>query len=141
MTGRMYNEPLGRIGTLIVLFGLNLTFFPQFIMGSRGMPRRYYNYLPEFQDMHRLSSLGAFTMGIGFLFTAFYLIKSLKSGRKAPDNPWGSNTLEWHTTSPPAYYNFLRPPVITEGPYEYADWTYDAKIGGYVRVSQKEERS
>jgi cytochrome c oxidase subunit I len=137
MTGKMYEEKFGRIGSVIVLFGLNLTFFPQFIMGSRGMPRRYYNYLPEFQDMHQLSSLGAFTMGVGFLFTAFYLFKSLSSGKKAPDNPWGGNSLEWQCSSPPPYYNFLRPPVVTEGPYEYADWTYDAKVGGYVRKGEK----
>jgi cytochrome c oxidase subunit 1 len=139
MTGRMYEEKLGRIGAVVVLAGLNLTFFPQFIMGSRGMPRRYYNYLPEFQDMHQLSSLGAFTMGIGFLFTAYYLFKSLSSGRKAPDNPWGGNSLEWQTTSPPAYYNFLHTPVVTEGPYEYENWTYDAKIGGYVRISKDKQ--
>jgi cytochrome c oxidase subunit 1 len=137
MTGRMYPEKLGRIGAVIVLFGLNLTFLPQFVMGSRGMPRRYYNYLEEFQPMHQLSSLGAFTMGLGFLLVAYYLLRSLKTGPKAPDNPWGGNTLEWQTTSPPAYYNFHTPPVITEGPYEYADWTYDAKVGGYVRISKQ----
>jgi cytochrome c oxidase subunit I len=137
MSGRMYNEKLGRIGAVIVLFGLNLTFFPQFIMGSRGMPRRYYNYLPEFEIFHKLSTLGAFTMGVGFLLTAFYLLRSLKTGPKAADNPWGGNTLEWQCSSPPPYYNFHQPPVITEGPYEYADWTYDAKIDGYVRISAR----
>jgi cytochrome c oxidase subunit I len=135
MSGRMYNEKLGRTGAVIVLFGLNLTFFPQFIMGSRGMPRRYYNYLPEFQIWHQLSTLGAFTMGIGFLLTAYYLLASIKSGRKAPNNPWGGHTLEWHISSPPPYYNFHEAPEITEGPYEYADWVYDPKIEGYVKKS------
>jgi cytochrome c oxidase subunit 1 len=137
MSGRMYNEKLGRIAAVIVLFGLNLTFFPQFIMGSRGMPRRYYNYLPEFQIFHQLSTIGAFTMGVGFLMTAFYLLRSLKTGSKAADNPWGGNTLEWQCSSPPPYYNFHQAPEITEGPYEYADWTYDAKIDGYVRISAR----
>ncbi|MEN9579868.1 MAG: cytochrome c oxidase subunit 1 [Pseudomonadota bacterium] len=136
MSGRMYNEKLGQVSSLIVLFGLNLTFFPQFIMGSRGMPRRYYNYLPEFQEMHQLSTIGAYMMGLGFVITAWYLIVSLKKGRIAPANPWGGHTLEWHCSSPPPYYNFHDAPVITEGPYEYADWTYDKKIGGYVRKGQ-----
>jgi cytochrome c oxidase subunit 1 len=136
MSGRMYNEVHGRIGAVIVLVGLNLTFFPQFIMGSRGMPRRYYNYLPEFEPLHRLSTIGAFMMGVGFLWTAFYLVQSLRKGRKAPDNPWGGNTLEWQCSSPPAYYNFHHPPEITAGPYEYANWKYDKEIGGYVKVSE-----
>ncbi len=136
MSGRMYQEGAGQIGAIIVLFGLNLTFFPQFIMGSRGMPRRYYNYLEEFQGMHQLSTLGAFTMGIGFLWTAYYLFVSLRSGRKAPANPWGGGSLEWQCSSPPPYYNFHHPPEVTTGPYEYADMKYDAKIGGYVKASE-----
>jgi cytochrome c oxidase subunit I len=131
MTGRMYDERLGRIACGILFVGLNVTFFPQFILGTRGMPRRYYNYLEEFQGLHQLSTVGAFTMGIAFLLTAMYLLKSLKSGRIAPANPWGANTLEWRMPSPPAYYNFHNPPEVTGGPYEYADWVYDAKIGGY----------
>jgi cytochrome c oxidase subunit I len=92
-TGKMYPEKLGRVGAMLVFLGLNVTFFPQFILGSRGMPRRYYNYLPEFQPLHVLSTLGAYTLGIGFLLTAFYLWKSLKSGKTAPANPWGGSTL------------------------------------------------
>ncbi len=133
MSGRMYNEKWGRIASIIVLAGLNLTFFPQFIMGSRGMPRRYYNYLEEFQDLHVLSTIGAYMMGVGFVITAIYFLASLKSGRKAPDNPWGGGSLEWTCSSPPPYYNFHNPPTITAGPYEYEDLTYDKEIGGYVR--------
>ncbi len=69
----MYNEKLGRVGALSVFIGFNVTFFPQFVLGSRGMPRRYYNYLPEFQSLHQLSTIGAYTLGLGFLLTAFYL--------------------------------------------------------------------
>ncbi len=135
MSGRMYDEAKGRIGAIVVLAGLNLTFFPQFVMGSRGMPRRYYNYLEEFQIWHQLSTAGAFLMGLGFLWTAFYLLSSLRSGRKAPNNPWGGNSLEWACTSPPPYYNFHDTPEVTEGPYEYANWKYDEKEGGYIKAS------
>src|SRR5450432_3078563 len=131
--GRMYEEKYGRVGAALVFLGLNVTFFPQFILGSRGMPRRYYNYLPEFQPLHVLSTLGAYTLGIGFLLTAFYLYKSLKSGRTAPMNPWGGATLEWQCSSPPPYYNFHKPPVVTAGPYDgYENLMYDEKIGGYI---------
>jgi cytochrome c oxidase subunit 1 len=138
-TGKMYDEKFGRIGASLVFLGLNVTFFPQFILGSRGMPRRYYNYLPEFQPLHVLSTLGAYTLGIGFLLTAFYLYRSLKSGRTAPMNPWGGATLEWQCSSPPPYYNFHKPPVVTAGPYDgYENLMYDEKIGGYVARSSGE---
>jgi cytochrome c oxidase subunit 1 len=131
--GRMYNERTGQLGALIVFFGLNLTFFPQFVMGSQGMPRRYYNYLPEFQNMHVLSSIGAYTLGLGFLLTAVSLARALKIGKKAAANPWGGTTLEWSTSSPPPYYNFQTPPPVTQGPYDgYENLTYDEKIGGYI---------
>jgi cytochrome c oxidase subunit I len=131
--GKMYNERTGRIGAIIVFIGLNLTFFPQFILGSRGMPRRYYNYLPEFQGLHQLSTIGAFTLGLGFLLTAVSLARALKSGKKAPNNPWGSVTLEWTTASPPPYYNFHTPPPVTAGPYDgYDNLVYDEKLEGYV---------
>jgi cytochrome c oxidase subunit 1 len=132
-TGKMYNEKLGRIGATLVFLGLNVTFFPQFILGSRGMPRRYYNYLPEFQPLHVLSTLGAYTLGIGFILTAFYLFKSLKNGKTAPSNPWGGSTLEWQCSSPPPYYNFHKAPVVTAGPYDgYENLVYDEKLGGYL---------
>jgi cytochrome c oxidase subunit 1 len=131
--GRMYDEKLGRIGALLVFVGLNVTFFPQFIMGTRGMPRRYYNYLPEFQSFHQASTIGAYMLGIGFLLTAGYLLATFKKKQDAPANPWGGSTLEWKTTSPPPYYNFHKAPVVTGGPYDgYENLIYDEKIGGYV---------
>jgi cytochrome c oxidase subunit 1 len=136
--GRMYNENTGRLGALFVFVGLNLTFFPQFIMGSRGMPRRYYNYIPEFQPFHQASTIGAFILGAGFILTTVSLIRSLLKKPDAPMNPWGSNTLEWTISSPPPYYNFDKIPQVVEGPYEYADWEYDDKIGGYVRKAHQE---
>src|SRR6187455_561472 len=132
-TGRMYNEKIGRLAATLVFIGLNVTFFPQFILGTRGMPRRYYNYLPEFQPLHVLSTLGAYTLGIGFLLTAFYLFKSLKNGKTAPANPWGGATLEWQCSSPPPYYNFHKAPVVSAGPYDgYENLMYDEAIGGYI---------
>jgi cytochrome c oxidase subunit 1 len=134
--GRMYNEKVGRIGAVTVFVGLNVTFFPQFILGSRGMPRRYYNYLPEFEPLHQLSTLGAYILGIGFLMTAVSLIRSLMKKPDAPMNPWGSRTLEWTITSPPPYYNFKTPPTVTRGPYDdYEGLVYDPKLKGYVEKS------
>jgi cytochrome c oxidase subunit I len=136
--GRMYDEGQGRFGAVLVFIGLNVTFFPQFIMGSRGMPRRYYNYLPEFEMFHKVSTVGAYILGIGFLMTAFYMIMSLKKGRIAPANPWGATTLEWTCSSPPPYYNFHTSPVVNRGPYDgYENLVYDEKIGGYVEKKAK----
>jgi cytochrome c oxidase subunit 1 len=131
--GKMYNEKLGRVGALLVFVGLNVTFFPQFVLGTRGMPRRYYNYLPEFQSLHQLSTIGAYVLGLGFLLTAAYLFASIKKGKPAPANPWGGTTLEWTTVSPPPYYNFHTTPPVDRGPYDgYDQLVYDEKIGGYV---------
>ncbi len=133
MMGRMYDEKWARIACGVLFVGFNLTFFPQFILGTRGMPRRYYNYLEEFQGLHQLSTVGAFIMGVAFVITAVYLLASLRKPCDAPANPWGSNTLEWRTVSPPPFYNFHEAPQVTEGPYEYAHWHYDKRIQGYVR--------
>jgi len=133
MFGRTYNEKWGRISCGLLFVGLNLTFFPQFILGTRGMPRRYYNYLEEFQGLHQLSTIGAYLMGVAFVITAVYLLASLRKPADAPANPWGANTLEWRAASPPPYYNFHNPPEVVEGPYEYADWVYDKRTRGYQR--------
>jgi len=132
-TGKIYNEKLGRFGAVLVFVGLNLTFFPQFVLGTRGMPRRYYNYLPEFQFLHQMSTIGAYILGFGFLLSAVYLFKSFKSGKKAADNPWGATTLEWQCSSPPPYYNFHKEPVVNRGPYEgYEHLRFDKATQGYV---------
>lgn len=134
MFGRRYDEKLARIATGVVFVGLNLTFFPQFILGARGMPRRYYDYLPEFTRLHQLSSVGAFILGAGFVMTAVYLIASLRRPINAAANPWGASTLEWTLPSPPPYYNFHEAPVVTAGPYDgYEDLIYVEDLQGYVR--------
>ena len=120
ITGRTYNEVLGRIAAVLVFIGLNLTFFPQLVMGSRGMPRRYYDYLPEFTTLHQLSTVGSWLMGIGLFLVAGYLLASLFRGRRASANPWGAATLEWtHTGVRPTAHNFPRTPLVTRGAYEF----------------------
>lgn len=119
MTGRMYPEWWGKLGALIVFVGFNLTFFPQFILGYLGMPRRYYEYLPEWQVLHVMSTAGASILAVGYGLPLCYLILSLKFGPKAPSNPWGATGLEWTIASPPITQNFPVTPVVTEGPYAY----------------------
>ncbi|MBI1246612.1 cytochrome c oxidase subunit I [bacterium] len=132
MFGVMYNEFWGRVFCAVVFIGFNLTFFPQFIMGSQGMPRRYATYAPEFQLYHDLSTIGALTLGIGMVGAIAVLVISLFNGRKAPANPWGAATLEWTCTSPPPYYNFEHAPHVGS-PYDYTGLKYDPQVGGYVR--------
>ncbi|MDM7914191.1 MAG: cytochrome c oxidase subunit I [Candidatus Eisenbacteria bacterium] len=132
MFGRMYDEKWGRIGALLIFVGMNATFFVQFVMGSQGMPRRYYNYLPRFQGYHEFSTIGSYILAIGFFVVAINLLRSLFSGRLAPANPWGGGTLEWQCTSPPPPENFARTPTVGD-PYDLSALEYDERIGGYVR--------
>ena len=131
MTGKMFSELGGRISCLIVFIGFNMTFLPQFVLGSRGMPRRYATYDPEFTTLHQWSSYGSFLLGIGLLIAGLVLLASLYNGRKAPSNPWGAVTLEWQCTSPPPYYNFARPPVVGD-PYDFHGLRWDAATENYV---------
>jgi cytochrome c oxidase subunit I len=119
ITGRKYNEFLGRVSAVIIFVGFNLTFFPQFVVGYLGMPRRYHAYPEEFQVLNVLSSAGASILAVGFALPVFYLLASLKNGELAGDNPWGAVGLEWNTTSPPPTENFTTSPVVTWDAYEY----------------------
>ena len=130
-TGKMYPEKLGQLCATGVFVGFNLTFLPQFVMGSRGMPRRYWDYDPEFTMMHQLSTVGALILGISMFTAVVYLVHSLFKGKPAPANPWGATTLEWQSPSPPPLYNFTGEPVLTPL-YDYDDLEYDEKEGGYV---------
>ncbi len=103
------------------MMGFNVTFFPQFILGTQGMPRRYYDYLPHFTSLNQISTIGSFMVGLGFFWVAIYLMRALKSGPRAGANPWGSMTLEWIASSPPPHDNFAVSPVVTDGPYAYRD--------------------
>jgi cytochrome c oxidase subunit 1 len=132
MTGKMFNEFWGMISAVIVFVGFNMTFLPQFVLGSRGMPRRYAKYLPEFQELHQYSTIGSFTLGVGLLIAGIVLIHSIFKGKKASANPWGGATLEWACTSPPPFYNFQRPPQVDD-PYDFRGIEYSESAEGYVR--------
>lgn len=120
ITGKMFNETLGRIAAVLIFVGFNLTFIPQFITGSRGMPRRYYDYPVEFESLNLLSTYGSWVMAAGLFLIAGYLLHSLFKGKKASANPWGSLTLEWTHTNPlPDPHNFEQTPTVTRGPYDY----------------------
>jgi cytochrome c oxidase subunit 1 len=119
MTGKMYSESIARVAWALVFIGFNLTFLTQFVLGSQGMPRRYWDYLERFRPLHGFSSIGALILGLGFFLMAFMFIKSLINGPKAPRNPWGSVGFEWMTTTPPHPHNFESTPVIRRGPYDY----------------------
>jgi cytochrome c oxidase subunit 1 len=118
MFGRMYNETLASIAAIVILVGFMVTFLPQFVMGSQGMPRRYATYAEEFIGYHRVSTVGAMMLGAGFALMVGYLLYSLVAGRKAKQNEWGGVTLDWNCPTPPNLYNFDEEPVA--GPlYDY----------------------
>ncbi len=120
MTGRMYPETLAKIAALVVFLGFNLTFFPQFILGYLGMPRRYHVYPDEFQVLNVMSTAGASVLGLGYLLPMGYLLWSLRYGARAPANPWRAAGLEWQTPSPPPTDNFAVTPIVTAAPYCYS---------------------
>jgi cytochrome c oxidase subunit 1 len=120
ISGKLYPEGWARFSALVIFIGFNLTFFPQFILGYLGMPRRYHSYPEEFQVLNVLSTAGASILGVGYVIPLIYMVWSMRYGRNAPANPWGSTGLEWKTTSPPPTDNFETPPVVTEDPYVYS---------------------
>jgi cytochrome c oxidase subunit I len=119
ITGKMYNEFWAKVAGVILFFGFNLTFLPQFIMGSQGMPRRYYSYIEQFQTMHVFSTYGSWVLLLGFLIVGAYLLHSMFKGAKATSNPWNARSLDWMTSSPPDQHNFPYSPVVIHGPYDY----------------------
>jgi cytochrome c oxidase subunit 1 len=119
ITGRMYPDTWARFAALVVFIGFNLTFFPQFVLGYLGMPRRYHAYPAEFQVLNVMSSAGASILAVGYAIPLVYLIWSLWYGPVAGKNPWGAKGLEWESASPPPTFNFDQTPVVTEEAYEY----------------------
>jgi cytochrome c oxidase subunit 1 len=130
ISGKMYPEGLARFAALVLFVGFNLTFFPQFLLGYLGMPRRYHAYPEEFQVLNVMSSAGASILGVGYLIPMIYLVWSMRYGRSAPPNPWGATGLEWRTPSPPPTENFEQTPVVTWEPYHYSDAPLEVKGGG-----------
>ncbi len=120
ITGKMYSQWWSKAAAVIIFLGFNLTFFPQFILGYLGMPRRYHGYVEEFQVLNVMSSAGASILGVGYLLPAFYFTWSFFRGKPASKNPWKAKGLEWETESPPPTFNFPSQPVVREEAYDYA---------------------
>jgi cytochrome c oxidase subunit 1 len=120
ISGKLYPEAWARFSALVIFVGFNLTFFPQFILGYLGMPRRYHAYPAEFQILNVMSSAGASILGVGYVVPLIYFAWSMRYGKAAPANPWGATGLEWDTPSPPPTENFPVTPVVRDEPYHYS---------------------
>jgi cytochrome c oxidase subunit 1 len=132
-TGRMYNESISRLCAIGVFIGFNMTFLPQFVMGSQGMPRRYWDFDPRYLTYHQLSTIGAFILGISMFITVISLVASFWTGKRAARNPWGGTSLEWQAPTPPPLYNFEKPPVLHE--IYYYDDMVEVEPDRWVRMA------
>ncbi len=121
ITGRMYSEAWGKAGAILIFLGFNFTFFPQFVLGYLGMPRRYHVYPEEFQLLHVSSTMGATILGLGYMALFICLLWSLVRGAPAGPNPWRAKGLEWEIPSPPSLHNFHSTPVVTKEAYAYEE--------------------
>ncbi|HEX3034050.1 MAG TPA: cbb3-type cytochrome c oxidase subunit I, partial [Thermodesulfobacteriota bacterium] len=126
MFGKMFNEKVAKVAWALIFIGFNVTFFPQFILGTLGMPRRYADYPPQYESLHQLSTFGSWVLAIGMFIMFVNLMNGLFNGEKAPKNPYNSLSLEWQVPSPPPHENFEKIPHVT-------DWTY-----GYGKKHEKE---
>ena len=118
MFGRMYNELLGQLSFVLIFLGFNVTFFPQFILGVNGMPRRYADYKSPYEPLNQVSTYGSWLIALGFIVALVSIVWAITKGKKAGKNPWGAKTLEWQTSSPPPHENFEETPVVTKEAYE-----------------------
>lgn len=130
MFGKMYNEVVANIAWVFVFIGFNTLYFPMFILGWQGMPRRYYDYIPEYQYWHVVSTIGSWILATGIIMMFINLIRGLFNGEKAPANPWGASTLEWQVPSPPPLLNFLETPHVTRGAYDFEAMHKENKAQG-----------
>jgi cytochrome c oxidase subunit I len=137
MTGRLYPGFPSKVSAILIFVGFNLTFFPQFVLGYMGMPRRYHAYPDEFQPLNILSSAGASILGIGYLVPVCYLLWSLKWGRASGTNPWGATGLEWEIPSPPPTANFAEVPHVTWEPYDFSRRPF---LAGLPSADAREDR-
>src|SRR5438445_4308172 len=129
ISGRMYPEGWGKLAALIIFIGFNLTFFPQFVLGYLGMPRRYWQYSPEFQVLNVLSTAGATILSVGYLLPMVYFLWSMRYGKPAPENPWNAAGLEWKISSPPTTFNFEETPIVTWEAYNYDEIPEEVPVG------------
>jgi len=119
MFGRMYRERPAKIGWLVFFIGFNTLYLSMFILGYNGMPRRYFDYPPQYFTGQLVATIGSWILAAGLIIIFRNLIVAFYRGPKAPDNPWGGSTLEWQVPSPPPHENFEKIPVITRGPYSF----------------------
>lgn len=119
VTGRMYNEKIGKLSFWLILIGAMVAFYPHFTMGYDGVPRRYWTYPAQYTGIMQLSTIFSYVAILGFLLSIVNLVRSAAKGDKAPANPWGAKSLEWTIPSPPPFYNFEEIPTVTSGPYEF----------------------
>jgi cytochrome c oxidase subunit I len=124
--GRMFIKTPAFVGWLMMTVGFNVLYFPMYILGYLGMPRRYYDYLPQFQTLHIVATVGSWVLVAGIFIVVINLLVSLKKGARAPADPWGGKTLEWTVASPPPVENFHEIPTITRGPYDYSEYEQPA---------------
>jgi cytochrome c oxidase subunit 1 len=126
MFGRMYSKKPAVVGWLLMTVGFNILYFPFFILGYLGMPRRYYHYLPQYQSLHQLSTVGSWILVLGIIIILVNLLKALRKGAAAPANPWGGHTLEWSVPSPPPLENFHEIPVVATHPYDFSKYEHQS---------------
>ncbi|HVO56803.1 MAG TPA: cytochrome c oxidase subunit I [Dongiaceae bacterium] len=134
ITGRLYPEFLARVAAIVLFIGFNLTFFPQFILGYLGMPRRYHDYPPEYQVLNVMSTAGASILALGYLLPMVYLTWSMRYGKVAGKNPWPATGLEWTTDSPPLTENFHETPVVD---WEVYDFEHRPELGLKGAIGKK----
>jgi len=139
--GKMYNEKVAKVAAYWIAIGFNTLYFPMFIMGYLGMPRRYYDYLPEYQIWHVISTVGSWILVSGILIMVFNLVKGIRSGKPTTANPWGGTTLEWTVPSPPPLENFDEIPTVTTGPYDHTKLHEQLRKEYKVQQKTEEERN
>jgi cytochrome c oxidase subunit 1 len=122
MFGRMYAKKPAVLSWILATVGFNMLYFPFFFLGYLGMPRRYYDYLPEYQTYHVVATIGSWILVAGLVIMVGNLLVALRRGTRTSSNPWGGRTLEWTVASPPPLENFLTDPVVTTGPYDYSEF-------------------
>jgi len=126
--GRMYDKKIATWAALLVTLGINVLYFPMYLLGLAGMPRRYYDYLPQYTNLHQVSTFGSWIVALGLFLMFWNLARSRKKGRPVGINPWGAATLEWTLPSPPPTHNFDEEPVVTHGPYDYEGVVIEEEI-------------